>query len=201
MCGQYYANGSCSTGFRRSRPFNRRNRVELCREDPLELGHDPSDQVQPLLTQNVPAMTLYEKQGKLTAPELTARLGLFGFLWMVVVFEVRCRHVIEHVPSVMLKICRAPDSIGQLLGLAAKTCAETEPVPVDEKERELLRNQVAGWRVETVDGADAIRRDWTAAVRTIAAKLPHRAVSIKLMLPACGAAYSSPLLRALIRDT
>lgn len=64
----------------------------------------------------------------------------------------------------LLVLCRAPESIGEVTGLAAKRCSETEPVPVDEKERELLRNQVAGWRVEAVSGAHGIRRDWTAQV-------------------------------------
>lgn len=52
-----------------------------------------------------------------------------------------------------------------MVGLASRSCSETEPIGVDEKERELLRQQVAGWRVESVSGASGIRRDWTAQVR------------------------------------
>ena len=75
-----------------------------------------------------------------------------------------CEPLVKVNVTLVLKRCRAPESIGQVMGLAAKSCSETEPVPVDEKERELLRNQVPGWRVDGAAGEEGIRRDWTAQV-------------------------------------
>eukprot|EP00892_Ulva_mutabilis_P009123 jgi/Ulvmu1/6583/UM003_0220.1 len=72
-------------------------------------------------------------------------------------------------------LIRAPDAIGTLVGLGAKTCAETPADPVDEKTRELLRQQVPGWRVVEVDGLGAgIRRDWSAQGPQEAKQLEER---------------------------
>lgn len=84
--------------------------------------------------------------------------------------NTQCLFLLQYPPiRCILKCeycCRAPESIGELVGLGAKTCAGTPADPVDEKTRELLRQQVPGWRVVDVAGHGAgIRRDWTAQVR------------------------------------
>lgn len=68
--------------------------------------------------------------------------------------------------SERLRSCRAPEAIGKLLGLTAKSCSAEHAEPLSEKERERLRNQVPGWRVSSNDaGGLCLRYDWTAQVR------------------------------------
>eukprot|EP01025_Chloroclados_australasicus_P019499 TRINITY_DN20645_c0_g1_i1.p1 TRINITY_DN20645_c0_g1~~TRINITY_DN20645_c0_g1_i1.p1 ORF type:complete len:227 (+),score=17.54 TRINITY_DN20645_c0_g1_i1:73-681(+) len=59
-------------------------------------------------------------------------------------------------------LIKAPDSIGAFVGLAAKSCSDATAAPLEERERERLRNQVPGWRVVDVEGRFCIRHDWTA---------------------------------------
>jgi hypothetical protein len=86
-------------------------------------------------------------------------------LTVIEVMSHRAFAWVQWLHMTRFKGCRAPDKIGTLLGLAAKKCSEVSADPVNEKERELLRNQVPGWRVETVGDAQAIRRDWAAQVQ------------------------------------
>jgi hypothetical protein len=81
---------------------------------------------------------------------------------------LRHEHIVlcHHSTSPACWSFRAPEAIGILMGLVSKKCGPATAQPLNEKERERMRNQVPGWRVvDSGNGALSLTQDWTAQVQ------------------------------------